>query len=94
MQPLNLLLLVVGVGVMAYGITRVRGPLRRQSQLAATDANLRRYEDWRGGRRRIDSPGDTGADVMRQVLRDQIRRWMFVIGVGLALAFLAFFINT
>jgi hypothetical protein len=89
----NLALLGIGIAVMAYGIARVRGPYRRLASLQATDENLRRYEDWRGGRRRLDAPGETGADVMRQVLRDQVRRWGLVAAAGLLLVFLGFFIR-
>jgi hypothetical protein len=93
MNALNLVLLAAGIAAMAAGIVRIRGPYRRLEALKATDENLRRYEDWRGGRRRIDAPGETGADVMRRVLRDQVRAWGLVVAGGLLLVFLAFFLR-
>ena len=47
---LNVILWVVGLLLVALGIWQVRQPLAHYRSLEATQANLRRYDDWRGGR--------------------------------------------
>jgi hypothetical protein len=90
---LNVALWLGGVALMAFGVTRARGPYGRYRALQETDANIRRYERWRGGRRG-DADQVTGADVMRDELRRQLRVWGVVIAAGFALVFLGFAIGT
>ena len=47
---LNLVLWGAGVALIVIGYTRARGPLARYSALKEQDANVARYEAWRGGR--------------------------------------------
>jgi hypothetical protein len=75
---LNLLLWGAGVALIAIGFTRARGPYSRYQALKEQDANVARYEAWRGGTR---SGGDTGASVAMQVLQRQAR-----VGIGIAIA--------
>ncbi len=76
MGALSLALIALGVAVMAYGAVRARGPYRRYMALREQDANIARYEAWRGGVRSNDT---TGASVAMALLRRQAQ-----IGVGIA----------
>ena len=66
MGVVNFVLIALGVVAMAYGYSRARGPGRSYQALKEQDANIARYESWRGGLR--DS-GTTGASVAMEVLR-------------------------
>ena len=78
MGLLNLGLLVAGVALIILGTVRARAPYRRYMALKDQDANIARYEAWRGGAR---SDSTTGASVAMQVLRRQAQ-----IGAGIAIA--------
>jgi hypothetical protein len=78
MGIVNLLLWGAGVALIVVGYTRARGPLARYNALKEQDANVARYEAWRGGTR---STSDTGASVAMDVLRRQAR-----IGIGIGIA--------
>jgi hypothetical protein len=87
--PLALLLLIVGVAVAAFGLWRAWGAWQRWRALAAHEANLRRYESWRGGRTAPDAAGPSSADLMQAELRGQVVRWGGLAVVGLVLIVLA-----
>lgn len=89
---LNLILWVAGIALLAAGIAMVRTPLARYRELQATQANLRRYEDWRGGRRPDDS-ARTGADEMLDLLRSRVRLWGAAIVVGIVLIVAGFIVR-
>lgn len=89
MGLLNLALWVAGAALMVVGVSQARLPYTRYRALQETDANIRRYEQWRGGRR-PDGDEVTGADVMRDELRRQLRLWGVVIAAGFGLVFLGF----
>jgi hypothetical protein len=76
-------LLVGGAALTAVGFVRARAPWIRYQALKAQDANVARYEAWRGGLR--DS-GPTGASIAMNVLRKQVRDGLAVAGVGVLLA--------
>jgi hypothetical protein len=76
-------LVVAGAALTALGFTRARGPWARYQALKAEDANIARYESWRGGLR--DS-GTTGASVAMDVLRKQARDGALIAIVGIVLA--------
>jgi len=76
-------LVVVGAALTALGFVRARGPWARYRALKAEDANIARYEAWRGGLR--DS-GTTGASVAMAVLRKQTRDGALIAVVGIVLA--------
>jgi hypothetical protein len=83
---INLALWISGVVLLAVAVASVRQPLARIRELDATDANLRRYEDWRGGRRTAVPRAEvTGADILRAHLRGRLTRWAIVGAVGVAL---------
>ena len=87
MSFLNLVLIGAGIVVAAIGWTRTRDPLRRYRALQRQDANIARYESWRGGLR---DEGQTGASVAMQILRRQARNGAIIIGVGLGLLIAGF----
>ena len=90
MGPLNLVLWGLGVALIAIGWQRARGPLARYQALKDQDANIARYEQWRGGPR---AEGRTGASVAMAVLRRQARVGGFLIGAGVVLVFLGFLLR-
>ena len=78
------ILILLGIAAAADGYRRFRGPWSRYQELKAQDANIARYESWRGGLR--DS-GTTGASVAMAMLRDQWRRSALEIAAGITIAF-------
>ena len=57
-----------GSSLIALGYLRARGPWARYQELKAQDANIARYEAWRGGLR---DESTTGASVAMEILRRQ-----------------------
>ncbi len=88
---INVALWVVGVALAVAGYSAIRTPAARLRELRSTDANLRRYDSWRGGSRTAVDPGTTGADEMRELLRRKVRVWSIVLIAGIVL-FIAGFI--
>lgn len=76
---------VAGIVLVAAGAERARRPYRRWRELEATRENLRRYEGWRGGRSSSAGEGPSSDELMANELRGQVRRWLAVAAVGLAL---------
>jgi hypothetical protein len=89
MGVVNILLLVVGAVLTASGLARARGPWSRYQALREQDANVARYEAWRGGLR--DS-GVTGASVAMAVLRKQARDGALIAGAGIVIALVGLFL--
>jgi hypothetical protein len=87
MGPLNLLLWAAGVILIAVGYTRAKGPYARYQALKEQDANVARYEAWRGGAR-DHSP--TGASVAMQMFRRQAQIGALIAVGGVVLVFLGF----
>lgn len=83
MPVVNGALLIAGAILTAIGFSRARQPWARYRALKDQDANVARYEAWRGGLR--DS-GTTGVSVAMAVLRKQARDGALIAGVGIALA--------
>jgi hypothetical protein len=90
MGPINLLLWGVGVVLVIIGYTRAKGPWSRYQALKEQDANVARYEAWRGGLR---DDGQTGASIAMAVLRRQAQRAGLIAIAGLALIFLGFLLR-
>ena len=82
-------LVLVGAGIVAIimGVARARGPLATIRRLDATQANLDRYDTWRGTRTELEPDGPTGADVMRGQMRQRLVVWggLAVVGITLVL---------
>ncbi len=87
MGLLNIALWVAGVVLMAIGYRRARGPWARYQALREQDANVARYEAWRGGLR-DDNP--TGASIAMAVLRRQARDGALIAALGFLLVFAGF----
>jgi len=90
MELPNIVLWLVGIGLIVAGYTRARGPLARYQALKEQDANVARYEAWRGGPR---DQGTTGASVAMQILRRQARIGIAIGAVGFVLVLLGFLIR-
>jgi len=82
MDIVGLVLIIGGIAAIAVGALRVRGPLATIRRLDQTEANLARYETWRGRRTGVDADGPTGADEMRAQMRQRVLLWSAVIGAG------------
>jgi hypothetical protein len=89
--PLNIVLWVAGVALIAIGYTRARRPWARYQALKAQDANAARYGAWRGGIREDDST--TGASVAMAILRRQAQVGGAIVIAGVVLLFLGFLIH-
>jgi len=87
MGILNFSLLGAGMALIAVGYLRAREPWRRYRALKDQDANVARYEAWRGGLR---EGGTTGASVAMEVLRRQARNGAVIAGLGFVLVFAGF----
>ncbi len=90
MGLLNLALIAIGVTLMALGYVRAQGPWARYKALKAEDANIARYESWRGGLR--DS-GPTGASVAMELLRKRARDGAIIAAVGVVITILGFLVG-
>jgi 4-hydroxyphenylpyruvate dioxygenase-like putative hemolysin len=87
MGILNLVLWVAGVVLIAVGYTRAKGPYARYMALKEQDANVARYEAWRGGAR---DQGTTGASVAMQMLKRQAQVGVLIAIGGVVLVFIGF----
>lgn len=90
MGILNLVLLAAGAVLIVIGVARARDPYRRYMALRKQDANVARYEAWRGGSR---SDPKTGASVAMQVLRRRVQIGGLIIGIGFACVIAGFVIR-
>jgi hypothetical protein len=88
--PVNIILWVAGVALIAVGYARGRGPWSRYQALKAQDANVARYEAWRGG---VRDDGKTGASVAMAVLRRQAQIAGAIAIAGGILLFLGFWLR-
>ena len=88
MTPVTLVVVVVGALAIATGSWRAWGAWQRWRALLSHEANLRRYETWRGGRSAADA-GPSSADLMAAELRGQVLRWGGLAAVGLVLIVVA-----
>jgi hypothetical protein len=90
MQLLALVLILAGVALIVVGAIRTRGPYRQLAALREQDANIARYEAWRGGLR---SDSKTGASVAMQVLRRQTQIGGAIIIAGVVLIVIGFLVR-
>jgi|GEM_PF-687752 len=82
MDPLGLVLIVAGIAGITVGALQMRAPLATIRRLDETEANLARYETWRGKHTGIEADGPTGADEMRAQMRQRVMLWGVVAGAG------------
>ena len=90
MGPVNIVLWLGGVALIAIGYIRARRPWSRYRALKAQDENVARYEAWRGG---IRDDGATGASVAMAILRRQAQTGGAVALVGLLLVVVGFVVR-
>ncbi len=90
MTLLSIVVIVVGFALVAFGWARARGPWARYQALREQDANVARYEAWRGGTR---DRGPTGASIAMEVLRRQALMGAAIAIVGIVLVVVGFFIR-
>jgi len=83
----NLVLWVAGIALIVVGYQRARGPWARYQELKEQDANVARYDAWRGG---IRDSNPTGASVAMALLRRQWQMGGGVAVVGVVLVLLGF----
>jgi hypothetical protein len=86
----NIALWLAGVALVAIGYARARGPWARYRALKAQDANVARYEAWRGG---VRDDGTTGASIAMAILRRQAQTAAGIAIVGFVLVFAGFLIR-
>ncbi len=90
MSALNVALWLGGAATIAIGYARARGPWSRYQALKAQDANVARYEAWRGG---VRDDSMTGASVAMAILRRQVQMAGLIAVAGFVLVFLGFFVR-
>lgn len=90
MGPINVVLWVGGVALMAIGYSRARGPWARYQELKAQEENVARYDAWRGG---VREGGRTGASVAMELLRRQAQIGALIAIAGFVSVFLGFLIR-
>jgi hypothetical protein len=86
----GLLLLVVGVALIVSGAVRAKGPYQRYMALREQDANVARYEAWRGGSR---PDAKTSASIAMQLLRRRAQIGGLIVIVGVVCVVVAFVIR-
>ena len=87
---LNFVLMAVGAVLIVAGVARAREPYRRYMALREQDANVARYEAWRGGPR---ADAKTGASVAMQMLKRRAQVGGAIVLAGVALVVLGFLIR-
>jgi hypothetical protein len=83
---------LLGIALVAAGYARARGPWSRYRGLRDQQANIDRYEAWRGGMRTEDV-GPTGASVAMALALRQARVGGVIIAVGVLLIVLGFLLG-
>ena len=81
---LGIVLVAGGAVAIAVGLWQMRGPRATIQHLDETEANLARYETWRGKQTGVEADGPTGADIMRQQMRQRLILWSVVVAAGAA----------
>ena len=83
---------LLGIALVAAGVARARGPWLRYRGLRDQQANIDRYEAWRGGLRTEDD-GPTGASVAMTMALRQAQAGGVIIAVGVLLIVLGFLLG-
>ncbi len=87
---LGWLLLVVGAVLFSAGVVRARQPWARYQALKAQEANIARYESWRGG---VRDSGPTGASVALELYRRSVRDAVLLAGAGILFGVVGLFLR-
>jgi hypothetical protein len=91
MGVVNLVCWGIGVVLIVIGYQRARGPWGRYQELKAQEANLARYEGWRGTRLRDDGP--SAATIMAQQLRRRAQIGGLILAAGFVLLVVGFAVH-
>jgi hypothetical protein len=91
MGLINLSCWGLGIALIALGYLRARGPWSRYQQLRSQEANLARYDGWRGTRLRDDGP--SAASMMAAELRRKAQIAGLVAILGFVLVFVGFAVH-
>ena len=89
MSLINIVFWLLGIALMAVGYARFRAPWARYQGLRAQQANIDRYDAWRGGVRTQDD-GPTGASVMMAEARRQAQVAGLIVIAGVIVFALGF----
>jgi hypothetical protein len=89
-SALNIGLWLAGVALIVIGYTRAKVPWSRYQALKEQDANVARYESWRGG---VRDDSATGASVAMAILRRRAQIAGLIAIAGFVLVFLGFFVR-
>jgi hypothetical protein len=92
MGAINLVCWGLGVALIAVGYVRARTPWGRYQELKAQEANIARYEGWRGSRLRDDGP--SAASLMADEFRRKAQIAGLVAVAGFVLVFVGFAVHT
>lgn len=87
MNVLSLVLIIGGIAAIVVAALQMRGPLATVRRLDEAQANIDRYESWRGKQTGPQADGPTGADVMRAQMRQRMILWGVVAGAGVVSVF-------
>ena len=91
---ISLGLWVVGALLTGLAVLNIRAPFQRRREMDRLSDNAKRYESWRGGSRTAAGANEiSSTDVMRDILRGQIYRWLAVGAVGVLLLVGGFFVR-
>lgn len=88
MGLVNLICWGLGVILIGLGYVRAKGPWSRYQELKAQEANIARYEGWRGTRLRDDGP--SAASIMAQEMRRRAQIGGAILLAGFVLVFVGF----
>ena len=80
-----LVLIAAAIAALVLGALQIRAPFGTIRRLDETEANLARYENWRGKQTGPHADGPTGANEMRAQMRQRAIVWGVVIIVGVTL---------
>jgi hypothetical protein len=88
MGLVNLFCWGLGAVLIGVGYIRAKGPWSRYQELKAQEANIARYEGWRGTRLRDDGP--SAASLMAREMRRRAQIGGLILIAGFVLVFLGF----
>ena len=89
MSLVNAAFWLLGIALMAAGYARFRGPWARYRSLRDQQANVDRYEAWRGGLRSTED-GPTGASVAMAMARREAQVAGIIVIAGVLVFALGF----
>ncbi|MFI5259724.1 MAG: hypothetical protein ACHQ01_08975 [Candidatus Limnocylindrales bacterium] len=91
MGLVNLLCWGLGVVLIVVGYLRAKGPWSRYRDLKSQEANIARYEGWRGTRLRDDGP--SAASIMAGEMRRRAQVGGLILIAGFVLVFVGFAVH-